>query len=78
MSFHGNANGYTNRGCRCDECCAAHTAAARRLRRSKNGLPAGDPRHGTRNAYKNWNCRCAQCKKAHADDSAYYRRRARQ
>lgn len=64
---HGTVDGYTNRGCRCGECCRVHTdynRAARAARISKP-LPDHVP-HGSTSTYSNWACRCDECRAANA------------
>lgn len=60
---HGTASGYTNYGCRCDECRAANTEQKRRWKARQTPLPAGDWRHGT-DGYSNYRCRCDICQEA--------------
>lgn len=61
---HGKASTYTNHGCRCDACRAAHTEVCyrARMRRYSNPVPAG--LHGTYNAYTNYGCRCDACRES--------------
>lgn len=72
---HGTENGYSNRGCRCEACVAAHAVYCREreLGRSLDG--PDDPRHGTENGYGNFNCRCRDCTTAWS--AATYARRLR-
>ena len=71
---HGTVNGYKNLACRCDRCCAAHTAyaskkvAERRERTARDGLPS-HVLHGRKSAYDNWGCRCTDCRAAKAADN---------
>lgn len=67
LAYHGSVNGYTNHGCRCVACTAAHAEDYdRRRRRDRPPLPLGDPRHGTDSAYHYHHCKCEQCLAAHA------------
>lgn len=71
---HGTDNGYSNRGCRCDRCRAAHAAyqAEGRIRRARYY-----PRSHNDGAYHNWGCRCAECRRAHAAHQRDYTARVR-
>jgi hypothetical protein len=63
---HG-ATRYTDYGCRCDVCRAAHAERHRRLRAQRAaGRPDENPalEHGTRSTYVNHGCRCEQCVEA--------------
>ncbi len=75
---HGCDAGYA-RGCRCDECRAAHAEYERERGRARRqaaeaGKPAYSPEpdrwrplvHGTPDAWRR-NCRCGPCRQAHAD-----------
>lgn len=66
---HGTVNGYSNLGCRCDECRASWAShlQAQRAARARRGLPASDPRHGKASTYANWGCRCQACTEAAAE-----------
>jgi hypothetical protein len=62
---HGQNSTYSNWGCRCDECRAAHGEKmiedrASRIARVEAGSP--DVPHGTRSGYSNWGCRCDECR----------------
>ena len=64
-----NASTYSNHGCRCAECTAAHAAYQLRRRAERRALlEAGDvnPQHGSESTYVNYDCRCADCRAAHA------------
>lgn len=63
---HGTVVSYQRRGCRCDECRAAHTERAQRARLSRQARNADAP-HGTASGYDNWKCRCATCRAANSD-----------
>lgn len=66
---HGKRSTY-NRGCRCDECRAAHTRYSAELReRHKERLDTAQFEHGAA-AYSNWGCRCDVCTKAHTQACA--------
>lgn len=77
---HGIKSTYTNWGCRCDECTAAHTRDEAKARKARydwtreHGLPAG-VKHGA-SAYSNWGCRCTVC--TGAKESIARRRRLQQ
>lgn len=68
---HGSAGAYTNHGCRCPECCEAHTVACANSRRARyaarvlhDGVwiaPLPDEHHGRPTTYKNHGCRCRRC-----------------
>ena len=71
---HGTTSAYTNHGCRCGECRAAHAAqqreyyAANRERiaeRRREAVASGSVPHGTYSAYTS-GCRCDQCRAANA------------
>lgn len=62
--FKHGASGYSNWGCRCDVCTAAHSAKMRRARQVRiQKMLAGDPAvpHGTASGYVSWGCRCDPC-----------------
>jgi hypothetical protein len=70
MFLHGTANGYNNRGCRCDECRAAWRDYERERRRKRGQLPRAEwiarqraKRTHTIGTY-NKGCRCDQCREA--------------
>lgn len=75
--WHGTANGYLNRKCRCEPCKAA-AADYRRQWRAK-AIAAGAPvkLHGTRTGYQAYRCRCLQCRVAGARYLREYRARVR-
>ena len=60
-TFTHNAGGYTNHGCRCPDCRAAHAAyvSAARARRIANGAPT--TAHGKPSTFDNYACRCDLC-----------------
>lgn len=67
---HGHNTCY-NRGCRCDECRAAHAAFARAERLKRNPTRRRGPLPkpavcGTTTAYQ-YGCRCSLCRRAVAD-----------
>lgn len=69
--FKHGLNGYTNYGCRCDECSEANNAYMSTFRRSRRGtLAPDDPRHGTSNGYTNYGCRCQSCTEVHSAQRA--------
>lgn len=59
---HGTTGGYTNRGCRCQECRDAQAAYSRAYKARRKA--AGDFDHGTITAYASWGCRCRSCSQA--------------
>lgn len=65
----GSGGGYSNHGCRCQECKDANTrrVLARRRRRELETKNPDDPRHGTMSFYINAGCRCRVCKDAAAE-----------
>lgn len=64
-SSHGTVGAY-RKGCRCDHCRAAATAAARRRRARR--LQVEPPEHGA-SGYTNYGCRCDTCREAWSDAS---------
>lgn len=72
---HGTYNGYVNLSCRCDQCRAAATAMARKLKAQRVAGPKPDRIHGTAGGYGNWGCRCTACRDAWAEKA--WRRRNR-
>lgn len=61
----GRPGTYTNDGCRCEQCRAAHAAYQARLRAAKRANPDPDRiPHGTVGGYDNWSCRCEACTRA--------------
>jgi hypothetical protein len=69
---HGNS-AYSNRGCRCDECRAGHSAYQQAYRHRPR-----DPEsllHGTNSTYTNHRCRCDECRAAAVASVRQYRRR---
>lgn len=59
---HGENRGY-QRGCRCDDCRAAHSAYNIRRRRARAATPPELIPHGT-SGYSNYGCRCPVCSEA--------------
>lgn len=83
---HGTAGGYSNYGCRCAPCTAAHSAALARARvarlawrrwdaRAGTWVTTADVPHGRASTYENWGCRCAPC--VTAASAARWRRSGR-
>ena len=73
---HGNG-GY-RRGCRCDDCRAAHAAYKLDLkeRRRRTGRIPRTVKHGTKSTYLNWSCRCRACTAANAAYQAVWKAKA--
>jgi hypothetical protein len=68
---HGTYNGYSNLGCRCDDCKAANVAKMMENReRRQKSIDPSDPRHGTATFYFNYGCRCDDCKTANTEYAA--------
>lgn len=66
MSKHGGFH-YSNDGCRCDICTAAHRENVRKARYRRAERLKADPTlapHGRATTYGNWMCRCDPCTKA--------------
>lgn len=61
--FHHGARGYSNWGCRCDECVSGHKARMVADRESRIARKNDAP-HGTMSGYGAWDCRCDECKEA--------------
>lgn len=59
---HGSASSYNNRGCRCDACRAAASAARAQWVASLGDRLFDEVPHGTPTGYRNWGCRCDACK----------------
>lgn len=64
--IHGTVNGYTNYGCRCDDCRAAVRAQRQKNKAARTAKPIPPRVHGTANGYGNYGCRCDDCKAAWA------------
>lgn len=82
MAYTHGESGYSNSGCRCDVCRAAHAVAGRDAREQRAArLAAGlvSPPHGRVTTYYNYKCRCDECKaaKAAAERELRARRSAR-
>lgn len=75
--WHGTPGGYTNHGCRCDDCRAALRDYQRRRRKQRIESPTPDRVHGTVNGYGNYGCRCDRCRGAWTKNEQR-RRRIRQ
>lgn len=63
---HGH-NGYTNYGCRCDDCRAGQAEYQKAYRsRASSRFASGevDAPHGSRSTYTNYGCRCDECREA--------------
>ena len=61
---HGSDSTYTNYGCRCEQCRAAHAIKCAKSAEDRAARLAADPTirpHGDRNTYTGWGCRCAEC-----------------
>lgn len=64
--LHGSPSTYSNHGCRCESCRAAHAKmiADARVKRhaltEENGGVAPTETHGSA-TYANWRCRCEVC-----------------
>lgn len=72
---HGGTGTLYNRGCKCDECRAAHSVRmqeARVVRHEKMLLGEVNPPHGKVSTYTNYLCRCDPCVAAHAQSCADY------
>ena len=73
---HGTTNGYSNLGCRCDECREAnrlgHAKYMAQVR--AEGRILGE--HGSRLAYDS-GCRCDKCRTVHNERSKAYKRARR-
>ena len=69
----GSGTGYSNYGCRCEECTIANNKRVRRRIEERTGMLVKGGKHGKAATYSNWGCRCAECCAAHAKRcSAYY------
>jgi hypothetical protein len=74
----GSGGGYTNHGCRCQECRDANWDRVRHRRRERRELAAsgrGEFEHGM-SGYTNWMCRCETCTEANRAVGIAYRQRA--
>jgi hypothetical protein len=74
---HGTNSAYTNYGCRCDRCRAAHIAQDVDLRRRQAAevAPSGVhpyATHGTANGYSYYGCRCEPCTAAATEQRRLY------
>lgn len=69
---HGTHSEYTNHGCRCGACTAAHNATVKKERTDRTSKPTPAYVHGTINGYNNHGCRCGACRDAY---NAYRRDR---
>ena len=67
---HGTLSGYTNQGCRCEECREARRIYGQeyyyRVTRPRRPPTNRTARHGSRSMYTNQGCRCTDCRKANA------------
>lgn len=72
---HGTSNGYTNYGCRCEDCKTAHATTTRERKAARPPLAPDDPRHGLRSSYGNHKCRCDLCRAANTASAREYRER---
>lgn len=73
--WHGTPGGYSNHGCRCDDCRKAwreHASKMRANRRNRASIP-DTVRHGVVSTYTNWGCRCEPCKLARSIADAEWR-----
>lgn len=59
--FHGTAGGYTNHGCKCDDCRNAQKAYINKTCPSDCQHHDDSEWHGTRQGYKYHKCRCSLC-----------------
>jgi len=75
---HGHSATY-GKGCRCDECRAAHTARCRKRRADSAKDPSRADRagHGKASTYKNHGCRCIACREANSASLAEWKHRKR-
>ncbi len=76
--FKHNVGGYTNHGCRCDECRAGFAAYTKKRNREREALLLADPTlapHGVPSTYGNWRCRCRPCTDAWTAESRERRNR---
>jgi len=75
---HGTVNGYSNLGCRCDDCKSAWRVQTRQQREARRHKPIPDRVHGTAGGYDNWFCRCDACRAANRAKRTPSPRRAEQ
>lgn len=68
VTHGGSGSGYSNYGCRCEECCVANSKRKRELdlerQKAADGMPS-EVVHGLQ-GYVRWKCRCKVCKAAKA------------
>ena len=64
VSHGGSGSGYTNYGCRCEDCTEANTARMHRRRLERKGKKPPSDAHGQLSTYVNWWCRCPACRRA--------------
>jgi hypothetical protein len=75
---HGTVNGYTNLGCGCVPCRAAHSVKCLERRVARSAGPIPDRVHGTPGGYGNYRCTCGDCRRAWAKDTGERAKRRRE
>ena len=75
---HGTVNGYSNLGCGCPPCRAAHSVICRERRIARSSGPIPDRVHGTPGGYGNYRCTCVECRRAWSKDTGDRSKRRRE